>query len=180
MLYALRRTAVASARAVSTRAAQRSFSSVSVLRQGELPTACYRKQKPGRISATPTKPESKEDADTIDVFTTEIPGYRAPGQVPTNWEIAAGKERYEYLMRLKGEEPWPDMLPLYIDAKGTTKNPIIITGSDPEKYVGCTGWPVDSHELVWLTIREHRGFDRCPHCGNVFKYHKDKEDHGHH
>ncbi|KAJ3104893.1 Cytochrome c oxidase subunit 4 [Phlyctochytrium planicorne] len=94
-----------------------------------------------------------------------IPGYRTPGEVATNWELAAGNERYEYLKKLAGEEPWEDFKPIYLSAPGTKKNPIILRGSDPERYVGCTGFPADSHETVWLTVRPHRGVDRCPHCG---------------
>ncbi|KAJ3052545.1 Cytochrome c oxidase subunit 4 [Rhizophlyctis rosea] len=113
----------------------------------------------------------------------KVPGFRAPGQIPTNWELASGKERYEYLHRLAGTDPFPDMTPIYLDSRPTTKSPYIIRGSDPERYVGCTGFPADSHEVVWLTVREHKGFDRCPHCGNVFKYEREHHHHegdGHH
>ena len=74
----------------------------------------------------------------------KIPGFRAPGQIPTNWELAAGKERYEYLHQLAGTDPFPDMQPIYLDSRPTTKNPFIVRGSDPERYVGCTG--------IFLTI----------------------------
>ncbi|KAJ3404047.1 Cytochrome c oxidase subunit 4 [Chytridiales sp. JEL 0842] len=106
-----------------------------------------------------------------------VPGYREEGKVATNWELATGNERYEYLKKLRGEEPWEDMKPIYLMEKPTKKNPFVIRGSDPEKYVGCTGFPADSHEAVWLTLRPHGGVDRCPHCGNAFKY---EQSHAHH
>ncbi|KAJ3115105.1 Cytochrome c oxidase subunit 4 [Phlyctochytrium bullatum] len=108
-----------------------------------------------------------------------IPGFRSEGQVATNWELATGNERYEYLKRLNKEEPWEDMKPIYLTSLGTKSNPVVIRGSDPERYVGCTGFPADSHETIWLTVRPHRGVDRCPHCGNVFKYIRE-DAHAHH
>ncbi len=99
-----------------------------------------------------------------------IPGFRAPGQVATNWEIATGAERYEYLKQLQGQDPWEDLKPIILSEPGTVKKPIVVRGVDPERYIGCTGFPADSHEVVWLTLRpREKGFDRCPHCGNVFK-----------
>ncbi|KAI8924894.1 cytochrome c oxidase subunit VB-domain-containing protein [Entophlyctis helioformis] len=112
------------------------------------------------------------------VLDPEVPGFREPGQVPTNYELAAGLERYEYLKTLKGEDPWEDMHPIVLTKKGTAKEPIVVRGVDPERYVGCTGFPADSHEAVWLTVRPHGKVDRCPHCGNVFKYIRE-EDHHH-
>ena len=99
-----------------------------------------------------------------------IPGFRAPGQVATNWEIATGAERYEYLKNLEGQDPWEDLNPIVLSEPGTVKKPIIVTGVDPERYIGCTGFPADSHEVIWLTLRPRdKGVDRCPHCGNAFK-----------
>ncbi|KAI8849027.1 hypothetical protein BC829DRAFT_489659 [Chytridium lagenaria] len=104
-----------------------------------------------------------------------IPGFRAPGEIGTNWELATGNERYEYLKKLKGEEPWEDFKPIYLNAAGTKKNPssfVALTPRDTSAaLVRC--FPADSHETVWLTLRPHRGVDRCPHCGNVFKYIKE-------
>jgi cytochrome c oxidase subunit 5b len=69
----------------------------------------------------------------------EMPGFRAPGAVATDYEIASGLERYELLKTLKGEDPWTDLHPINITALGTPKKPIIVTGIDPERYIGCTG-----------------------------------------
>lgn len=99
-----------------------------------------------------------------------IPGFRAPGQVASNWELAAGAERFEYLKKLEGEDPWEDLNPIILTEPGTVKSPIIVKGVDSERYIGCTGFPADSHEVVWLTLRpREKGVDRCPHCGNAFK-----------
>ncbi|KAI9345297.1 hypothetical protein BDR26DRAFT_800574 [Obelidium mucronatum] len=102
-----------------------------------------------------------------DPFNLPVPGYRAPGQIAHNWEISSGNERYEYIKKLEGEEPWEDMQPYIVTAKPTAQNPFIVHGSDPEKYLGCTGFPADTHETVWLTLRPHNGVDRCPHCGKL-------------
>ncbi|KAJ3255924.1 Cytochrome c oxidase subunit 4 [Boothiomyces macroporosus] len=100
-----------------------------------------------------------------------IPGFRAPGAVATDYEIATGLERYELLKGLKGEDPWEDLHPIEITALGTTKKPIEVKGTDVERYIGCTGFPADSHPPIFLTLRDYGGkhFDRCPDCGNVFK-----------
>ncbi|KAI8905154.1 cytochrome c oxidase subunit VB-domain-containing protein [Gorgonomyces haynaldii] len=110
----------------------------------------------------------------------ETPGFRESGAVATDYELAAGKERYEYLTTLKGEDPWTDMHPVYLTKKGTAKDPIVVKGFDAERYIGCTGFPADSHEPVYLTVRPHKNghVDRCPHCGNAFKY-EQLEDHHH-
>ncbi|KAI9325068.1 cytochrome c oxidase subunit VB-domain-containing protein [Zopfochytrium polystomum] len=107
-----------------------------------------------------------------------IPGYRKDGEVAKNWELATGNERYELIKNLEGvKNPYENFVPIYLTQKPTTKNPYILRGDDPEQYVGCTGFPAESHEQIWLTVRPHKGFDRCPHCGNVFKYIRNE---GHH
>jgi hypothetical protein len=35
---------------------------------------------------------------------------------------------------------------------GTFENPIIVNGAGDEQYAGCTGYPVDSHVVNWLTV----------------------------
>ncbi|KAK5669592.1 hypothetical protein BDV3_003691 [Batrachochytrium dendrobatidis] len=115
---------------------------------------------------TPSTASTPKDV----VLEERVPGFREPDQIATNYELSAGVERYEYLKMLKGEDPWEDLQPIVLTEAGTIKKPIIVRGIDPERYVGCTGFPADSHEAVWLTVRPHGGVDRCPHCGNVFKY----------
>lgn len=36
---------------------------------------------------------------------------------------------------------------------GTLDNPIIVKSFGDEQYAGCTGYPVDSHVTIWLTVR---------------------------
>ena len=70
----------------------------------------------------------------------DMPGFREPGVIATNYEIATGMERYELLKELKGEDPFEDLHPIYISKKGTSKDPIIVRGVDEERYIGCTGF----------------------------------------
>ncbi|KAJ1327201.1 hypothetical protein BSLG_010543 [Batrachochytrium salamandrivorans] len=122
----------------------------------------------GNDIASPTLTPASSSKDVV--LEEQVPGFREPGQIPSNYEIASGLERYEYLKLLKGEDPWEDLQPIVLTEAGTMKKPIIVRGIDPERYVGCTGFPAESHEAVWLTVRPHGGVDRCPHCGNVFKH----------
>lgn len=73
---------------------------------------------------------------------------------------------------LAGEDPWEDTRPLVLKERPTVQNPAVVLGVDTERYIGCTGWPVGSHEITWLTLRPQKDgvLDRCPHCGNAFKY----------
>ncbi len=84
------------------------------------------------LTATPTPPVTP-------VTPAQIPRYRAPGQIATNWELATGAERAEYLAKLAGQDPWEDLHPITLTEPGTTANPIIVKGVDPERYIGCTG-----------------------------------------
>uniref|UniRef100_A0A1D1YQE4 Cytochrome c oxidase subunit 4, mitochondrial n=1 Tax=Anthurium amnicola TaxID=1678845 RepID=A0A1D1YQE4_9ARAE len=104
------------------------------------------------------------------------------GTVADDIEHATGIERAELLSKLEGKELY-DLSPLEITAVGTKKDPVMVKSVDPARYVGCTGFPVDTHELVWLTVEKHHEFDRCPECGQVFKLDfigSENEGHGHH
>jgi hypothetical protein len=35
---------------------------------------------------------------------------------------------------------------------GTLDNPIIVKSAGDEQYAGCTGYPADSHNTIWLTV----------------------------
>ena len=35
----------------------------------------------------------------------------------------------------------------------------------PERQVGCTGYPADSHDTLWLTVTHKLKHHRCPECG---------------
>ena len=65
---------------------------------------------------------------------------------------------------------------------GTLDNPIVVKGFGDEQYCGCTGYPADSHVVIWLTTSRDRPIERCPECGSVYKleYVGPTEDaHGH-
>lgn len=32
------------------------------------------------------------------------------------------------------------------------EDPIIVKAAGEEQYVGCTGFPVDAHNVIWLTV----------------------------
>jgi len=51
----------------------------------------------------------------------------------------------------------------------------------PNRYLGCTGYPADSHDTIWLTVSRSRPLERCPECGGVYKmsYIGPTDDHHH-
>ncbi|KXN64580.1 COX5B-domain-containing protein [Conidiobolus coronatus NRRL 28638] len=90
------------------------------------------------------------------------------GKVPTDIEQAVGLERVELLAEMEGREFW-DMAPLEMTHFGTKKNPIVIESQDQVRYVGCTGYPADSHDTIWLNVDAAHDVDRCPECGCCYK-----------
>ncbi|KAI9275683.1 cytochrome c oxidase subunit VB-domain-containing protein [Phascolomyces articulosus] len=94
------------------------------------------------------------------------PGGQA-GQVPTDLEQATGLERIELLAKLEGKEFF-DMEPLNMTHIGTVKNPIVVKSHDNVRFVGCTGYPAESHDTIWISLDKSHDNDRCPECGSVF------------
>ncbi|KAE8450868.1 Cytochrome c oxidase subunit 4 [Mollisiaceae sp. DMI_Dod_QoI] len=92
----------------------------------------------------------------------------AVGTVPTDLEQATGLERLEILGKMQGIDIF-DMKPLDASRKGTLDNPIVVKSFGDEQYAGCTGYPADSHNTIWLTMSRDRPVERCPECGNVLK-----------
>lgn len=33
------------------------------------------------------------------------------------------------------------------------EDPIVVNSAGDEQYVGCTGCPADSHNVLWVTVR---------------------------
>ncbi|RAL68580.1 hypothetical protein DID88_007299 [Monilinia fructigena] len=102
--------------------------------------------------------------------------------MPTDLDQATGLERLEILGKMQGVDVF-DMKPLDSSRKGTLDDPIIVKSFGDEQYAGCTGYPVDSHVTIWLTMSRDRPVERCPECGNVLKmeYVGPQEDaHNHH
>jgi hypothetical protein len=98
-----------------------------------------------------------------------VPGFPAPGRVATNYDIAVGLERYELLQQLDGKVAFESMLPVVMDRKPTLKNPLLLRGIDAEFYLACSGFPAESHEPVWLTLKDNGYVYRCPTCGCAYK-----------
>lgn len=93
------------------------------------------------------------------VKTTEVKGEEdlfgpgaQPGTVPTDLEQATGLERLEILGKMEGVDIF-DMSPLDASRLGTMKDPIVVRSAGEEQFAGCTGFPVDSHVVTWLTVR---------------------------
>ncbi|KTW25865.1 hypothetical protein T552_03139 [Pneumocystis carinii B80] len=89
------------------------------------------------------------------------------GRIPSSLEQATGIERYELLQKLAGKEAF-DLTPLDASRLGTLKDPIVVESLDKTRLIGCTGFPADSHDVLWfeLSVKEN---SRCPECGSVYK-----------
>ncbi|KAL7750092.1 Cytochrome c oxidase subunit 4 [Sorochytrium milnesiophthora] len=95
------------------------------------------------------------------------PGAKA-GTVPSDMEQSTGLERFEYLGALEGRDVF-DMKPLEMTHMGTPKNPIVVKSVEDVRYVGCTGFPADSHDTLWLRVSDTKGVDRCSECGCCYQ-----------
>ncbi|KAI9221143.1 cytochrome c oxidase [Blastocladiella britannica] len=93
-----------------------------------------------------------------------------PGSIPTDLEQSTGLRRFEYLSELEGKSAF-DMKPLAMTHLGTPTNPIVVESIEEARLVGCTGFPVDSHDTLWLRVEKEKehGVNRCPECGSCFQ-----------
>ncbi|WVQ79943.1 hypothetical protein IAT38_002044 [Cryptococcus sp. DSM 104549] len=89
------------------------------------------------------------------------------GQVPTDEEQSTGLERFELMGKLEGIDVF-DTKPLEMTRLGTVEDPIAIYSLAPTRQVGCTGFPADSHDTVWINVTHDRKDSRCPECGSVY------------
>lgn len=67
---------------------------------------------------------------------------------------------------------------------GTPEDPITVNSAGDEQYVGCTGYPADSHNVLWITLSREDPKGRCMECGSVYQMHyigaaDDGHGHGH-
>ena len=83
--------------------------------------------------------------------------------MPTDLDQATGLERFELLMKLKGEDAF-SVEPLEVIRMGTLVDPITVFSLDNTRILGCTGFPVDSHDTILFTINKEKPV-RCPECG---------------
>lgn len=97
------------------------------------------------------------DVKTIDDLVG--PGAKA-GTVPTDMEQSTGMERLEILGKMEGVDIF-DMRPLDASRKGTLAEPILVRSAGEEQFAGCTGYPADSHGVIWLTVRCNIFLWRC-------------------
>ncbi|KAH9452062.1 hypothetical protein Pst134EA_025998 [Puccinia striiformis f. sp. tritici] len=89
-----------------------------------------------------------------------------PGTVPTDLEQATGIERYEILARMEGHDPF-DRKPLAVNHMGTLDNPVKVFSLERTRIVGCTGFPVDSHDTLFMKVSSARP-RRCTECGCAY------------
>ena len=66
-------------------------------------------------------------------------------------------------MKLKGEDAF-SVEPLEVIRMGTLADPITVFSLDNTRILGCTGFPVDSHDTILFTINKEKPV-RCPECG---------------
>ncbi|KAI4119008.1 MAG: hypothetical protein LQ345_001039 [Seirophora villosa] len=92
----------------------------------------------------------------------------APGTIPTDLEQATGLERFEILGKMQGIDVF-DMKPLDASRLGTLKDPIMVNSFGDEQYCGCTGFPADSHTVLWITLSRAHPLNRCRECGSCYK-----------
>ncbi|KAF2273115.1 cytochrome c oxidase polypeptide IV [Westerdykella ornata] len=119
-----------------------------------------------------------------DIKTTEdlLPPGAKPGTVPTDLEQATGLERLEILGKMQGIDVF-DMKPLDSSRVGTLEDPIVVNSAGEEQYVGCTGCPADSHQVLWITLTREEPVARCMECGSAYKMHyigPPDDPHAHH
>ncbi|SCZ87623.1 BZ3500_MvSof-1268-A1-R1_Chr2-2g05089 [Microbotryum saponariae] len=218
------RSPVARVAVATPRMATRSFLT-SLRRQSEAEPIIQRATSDDKRPATSDRARAtittdRTAADTFPSHLPQGPGGK-PGQVPTDLEQATGLERFELLMKLKGEEAF-SLDPLEVTRLGTVQDPISVfslvrriscwcrrmsgeksavvvglggsgmrrggnsprpsgaySGADNTRIVGCTGFPVDSHDTILFPINKEKPV-RCPECGCAYKVDfQGVEDHGH-
>ncbi|KAI8450490.1 cytochrome c oxidase polypeptide IV [Phakopsora pachyrhizi] len=89
-----------------------------------------------------------------------------PGTVPTDLEQATGIERFEILARMEGHNPF-DRTPLQVTHMGTLDNPVKVPSLERTRIIGCTGFPADSHDTIYMKVSSSRP-RRCPECGCAY------------
>ena len=92
-----------------------------------------------------------------------------PGVIPTPFEQAVGVERLEYLAEAEGVSVFLTDEALEIKARGTLEKPVLVPSICGERFVGCTGFPKYSHNVLWLELLGFENPERCPDCGQAFK-----------
>ncbi|KAI1797225.1 cytochrome c oxidase polypeptide IV [Ganoderma leucocontextum] len=132
--------------------------------------------RPARTAAA--RAISSTAARRSDVPTPQIFGEGAKaGQVPTDENQATGLERLQVLGAIEGVEVF-DLKPLDSSRIGTLADPVKVFSTEPERTIGCTGSPADSHELLWMNLTREKN-RRCPECGSVYTLDFQGSEHAH-
>jgi len=132
----------------------------------------------------PKKHVDRSKLKTLEEITSAedlLPPGAPVGTVPTDLNQATGLERLELLGKMQGIDIFDTKVPV-LEKKGTMEEPIIAKSYGEEHYVGCSGFPQESHTTMWLTLSRDRPIERCTHCGQVFKMDyigPDDPHHGH-
>ncbi|KAF2795245.1 COX5B-domain-containing protein [Melanomma pulvis-pyrius CBS 109.77] len=182
----LQRSAIAAARRTVPRAlARRTFASSIVRREAPKDASKDATPKPEAVPAGSNTPSLLTGYKTIDQIKTEddllAPGAKA-GTVPTDLEQSTGLERLEILGKMQGIDIF-DMKPLDASRLGTLEDPIVVNSAGNEQYCGCTGFPADSHNVLWITLTREEPVARCMECGSAYKMHyvgPPDDPHAHH
>ncbi|PSN65101.1 cytochrome c oxidase-like protein polypeptide IV [Corynespora cassiicola Philippines] len=179
----LQRSAIAAARRSVPRAfARRTFASSMVRRNvNEKATA---DKEAGHSASSPSVVEGYKKLNEIKTEADLLPPGAQSGTVPTDLEQATGLERLEILGKMQGIDIF-DMRPLDASRVGTPEDPIVVNSAGEEQYVGCTGCPADSHNVLWITLSREEPQSRCMECGSTYKMHyvgpaDDPHSHDHH
>ncbi|KAF9732619.1 hypothetical protein PMIN06_012234 [Paraphaeosphaeria minitans] len=159
----VQRSAFAVARRAAPRALARRTFTTSFIRRDANKEAGHSADAPSLVEGYKKLDQIKTEADLI------APGAK-PGTVPTDIEQATGLERLEILGKMQGIDIF-DMRPLDASRVGTPEDPIVVNSAGNEQYVGCTGCPADSHNVLWITLTREEPQARCMECGSTYKMH---------
>lgn len=128
---------------------------------------------------------------------SDVKGLISNNATPTNLstpiEQVIGKERLDMLGTYTKTNPFLQDPITGVEKYGTFDEPIEVPSYVGRRLVGCTGFPVDSHDLMWMWVGPEQfllddaggngggggGFDfdeyppsRCLECGQAFKIKK--------
>lgn len=53
-----------------------------------------------------------------------------------------------------------------IDSNHLLSFHLLVHQQFPQRQVGCTGFPADSHDTIWLALNRDIEHHRCPECGS--------------
>ncbi|KAI4608077.1 uncharacterized protein J4E87_004485 [Alternaria ethzedia] len=183
----VQRSAIAAARRVAPRAiaTRRTFTTTFARWESteskEAKESNIAQKETGHSANSPSVLAGFKKLDQIKTEEDLLPPGAQPGTVPTDAEQATGLERLEILGKMQGIDIF-DMRPLDASRLGTMEDPITVNSAGNEQYVGCTGFPADSHNVLWITLTREEPKSRCMECGSVYemKYVGPADDaHGH-